>query len=124
MRGVKGMVCDTSEVPPDKGLVIRESRWRINQKLPEEIFYLLCTGELPDKADLKALQKEFAERAKIPAYVWKVLEAMPKDSHPMAMFDTAILVMERESKFRKMYDEGMKKADYWIRPSRFAGYAG
>ncbi|RKZ15193.1 citrate (Si)-synthase, partial [bacterium] len=23
MRGVKGMVCDTSEVPPDKGLLIR-----------------------------------------------------------------------------------------------------
>ena len=23
MRGVKGLVCDTSEVPPDKGLIIR-----------------------------------------------------------------------------------------------------
>jgi len=23
LRGVKGLVCDTSEVPPDKGLIIR-----------------------------------------------------------------------------------------------------
>lgn len=115
MRGVKSMVCDTSEVPPDKGLVIRGIPvGELTEKLPEEIFYLLVTGELPDKNDLKALQKELNERAKIPAYIWKVLEAMPKDSHPMAMFDTGILVMERESVFRKQYDEGMKKTDYWM----------
>jgi len=115
MRGVKGMVCDTSEVPPDKGLVIRGIPVaELTEKLPEEIFYLLVTGELPDKNDLKALQKDLAERAKIPAYVWKVLEAMPKDSHPMVMFDTGILIMERESIFRKEYDAGMKKSDYWM----------
>jgi citrate synthase len=31
----------------------------------------------------------------------------------MAMFDTAILVMEHESVFRRRYDEGMKKEEYW-----------
>lgn len=115
MRGVKSMVCDTSEVPPDKGLLIRGIPvGELTEKLPEEIFYLLVTGELPDKASLKSLQKDLAERSKIPAYVWKVLEAMPKDSHPMAMFDTGILVMERESVFRQQYTEGMKKTDYWM----------
>jgi citrate synthase len=115
MRGVKSMVCDTSEVPPDKGLLIRGTPiGEFTEKLPEEIFYLLITGELPDKKELMALQKDLSERAKVPTYVWKVLEAMPKDSHPMAMFDTGILVMERESVFRKMYTEGMKKTDYWI----------
>lgn len=115
MRGVKGMVCDTSEVPPDKGLLIRGIPiGELTEKLPEEIFYLLVTGELPDESSLKSLQKELAERGRIPAYVWKVLEAMPKDSHPMVMFDTGILVMERESVFRKQYTEGMKKADYWM----------
>jgi citrate synthase len=38
---------------------------------------------------------------------------MPKDSHPMAMLDTAILVMERDSVFRQRYSEGMSKMDYW-----------
>ncbi len=113
-RGVKSLVCDTSEVPPDKGLLIRGIPVaQLVDKLPEEVFYLLCTGELPDKAETAAIQKEFQKRAKVPAYVWKVLAAMPKDSHPMVMFSTAILVMEKESAFRKKYDEGMKKVDYW-----------
>jgi len=38
---------------------------------------------------------------------------MPKTSHPMAMLDTAILAMENESMFRKRYNEGMPKTDYW-----------
>jgi len=114
MRGVKGMICDTSVVYPDKGLIIRGYPiMDLRDKWPEEIFYLLCTGILPDKAALKALQKELANRSKVPGYVWKVLEAMPKNSHPMVMLDTAILVMQRESEFKKAYDKGMKKTDYW-----------
>jgi citrate synthase len=114
-RGVVAMICDTSTVPADKGLIIRGIPIsQLKNKLPEEIFYLLCTGELPDKKALVSLQKSLESRSKVPAYVWKVLGAMPKDSHPMAMLDTAILVMERESKFRKMYDAGIHKSDYWI----------
>jgi len=114
MRGVKALVCDTSEVPPDKGLVIRGMPLKeLTDKLPEEIFWLLCTGELPTKEDLADLQKELQKRGDVPDYVWKVLEAMPKDSHPMAMLDTGILAMERESVFRKRYDEGIKKTEYW-----------
>ena len=115
MRGVNGLVCDTSEVPPDRGLIIRGIPiGDLTEKSPEEVFWLLLTGELPTKAQVKDLSDDLKSRAKVPDYVWKVLEAMPKDSHPMAMFDTAILVMEKESKFRANYDLGMKKSDYWI----------
>jgi citrate synthase len=72
------------------------------------------TGEKPDKAATAALQLDLAKRADVPGYVWDVLEAMPSDSHPMCMLNTAILVMERESVFRAWYDKGMKKEDYWI----------
>ena len=114
MRGVKGMVCDTSEVPPDVGLLIRGTPIaELADRTPEDVFYLLCTGEMPSSRDSRALQQDLAERARVPAYVWRVLEAMPKDSHPMCMFDTAILAMERESKFRDAYYEGMNKLDYW-----------
>ncbi|MBA4378684.1 MAG: type I citrate synthase [Gemmatimonas sp.] len=114
MRGVKGMVCDTSEVPPDVGLLIRGTPIaELADRTPEDVFYLLCTGEMPTARDARALQQDLAERARVPAYVWRVLEAMPKDSHPMCMFDTAILAMERESKFRDAYYEGMNKLDYW-----------
>jgi citrate synthase len=114
MRGIKGMVCDTSEVPPDQGLLIRGTPIAdLTDKKPEEVFFLLCTGEMPERRALRELEKELVERARVPTYVWKVLEAMPKNSHPMCMLDTAILVMERESKFRSAYTEGTRKEDYW-----------
>ncbi len=114
MRGVKALVCDTSEVPPDTGLLVRNIPIaELTGKLPEEIFFLLCTGELPDRKALTALQEDLAARARVPAYVWKVLEAMPATSHPMTMLDTAVLVMQKESKFAAGYAQGMKKQDYW-----------
>jgi citrate synthase len=114
MRGVRGLVCDTSSVSPDTGLVIRGIPCKdLTEKLPEEILWLLLLGEYPDAASLKTLQADLKARGKVPDYVWKVLEAMPNDSHPMCMFDTAILCMEKESEFRKAYDAGVKKTEYW-----------
>ncbi len=59
MRGVKGMICDTSVVEPDKGLIIRgHPLLELKHLWPEEIFYLLLTGDQPDaeaKANLQAL---------------------------------------------------------------------
>lgn len=114
MRGVKGMICDTSVVEPDQGLIIRGYPiMKIKDRLPEEIFWLLVTGKLPSEDELALFQKELKEHGEVPKYIWKVLKAMPKTSHPMAMLDTAILAMENESMFRKRYNEGMPKTDYW-----------
>ena len=114
MRGIRALACDTSVVDPDKGLYVRGIPiGELANRLPEEIFYLLCTSELPDREALVSLQQDLRKRAQIPAYVWDVLGAMPADSHPMTMFNTAILVMERDSVFRRRYAEGMRKEDYW-----------
>ena len=114
MRGVKAMICDTSLVEPDKGLIIRgRPIGDLTDKLPEEIFWLLLTGDLPSGDELKDLQSEFRAQQEVPQYVFDVLAAMAEDSHPMAMFNTAILAMERESIFRKRYTEGMKREQYW-----------
>jgi len=114
MRGVKGLICDTSAVSADTGLIIRGiPLLDITHILPEEVFCLLLAGDLPEKETLQDLQKQLAENAEVPQYVWDVLRAMPKDSHPMAMFNTAILTMESESVFRKRYDQGLQKQDYW-----------
>lgn len=113
MRGVKAMICDTSVVEPDKGLIIRGIPiLDLTNKLPEEIFWLLLTGELPTVDELKSLQGEFAEHRQVPHYVWQVLETMPDDSHPMAMLSAAILVMQRESLFSWRYHE-LNKTEYW-----------
>ncbi len=114
MRGVKALVCDTSVVPPDKGLIIRgKPIAELKDKLPEAVFFLLVTGELPDDTELEDMTRDLRSRAKVPDYVWQTLEAMPKDSHPMVMFSLGILAMEKESVFRQKYTEGMKKTDYW-----------
>ena len=115
MRGIKGLVCDTSYVDPQEGLIIRgHPLLTIKHLTPEAGFFLLLTGDIPDEAAVKALQADYDKRACVPSYVWDVLEAMPEDSHPMCMFDTGILVMERESEFRKAYDAGVKKTEYWL----------
>ena len=114
MRGVKALVCDTSVVPPDKGLIIRGTPiGELKDQLPEAVFYLLVTGEMPDNEALEDLKMDLKSRSKVPDYVWKTLEAMPKDSHPMVMFSLGILAMEKESVFKKKYNEGMKKTEYW-----------
>ncbi len=115
MRGVKGMICETSLVEPDTGLIIQgRPLLDIKDLWPEQTFYLLLTGEIGGDDVTKDMMLEYDKRAQVPDYVWDVLYAMPEDSHPMAMLNTAILVMEKESVFRKWYDKGMTKAEYWI----------
>ena len=63
MRGVKGMICDTSVVNPDTGLVVRgHPLLEIKHLWPEEVFFLLLTGDLPDDEAKVALQREFDRR--------------------------------------------------------------
>ncbi len=115
MRGIKGMICETSLVEPDTGLIIQgRPLLEIKDLWPEQTFYLLLTGEIGDEDVKKDMMMEYDKRAQVPEYVWDVLYAMPEDSHPMCMLDTAILVMEKESVFRKWYDRGMTKDEYWI----------
>lgn len=114
MRGVCSIICDTSRVPQDQGLIIRELPLKdLLNKTPEEIFFLLLTSELPDSNDLNEFSVEIRKRKIVPQYVWDVLKAMPNDSHPMTMLNTAILVLQKESIFSKKYDSGMRKEDYW-----------
>jgi citrate synthase len=114
MRGVRALVCDTSVVEPDKGLILRGIPIaKLATRLPEEIFFLLCTGELPNGAQLAGVQRELRLRARVPSYVWDVLKALPADSHPMTLFNMAILALERESEFRRRYAAGMHKDEYW-----------
>ena len=107
MRGVKALCCDTSMVDPIDGLIIRGiPLGQLFDKYPEEIFYLLCTGELPAEDEVDGLKANFGGRATMPDFVEDVLRALPKTSHPMAMFICAIAALEEQSYFRKRYDEG------------------
>ena len=114
MRGVKSLICDTSTVSADKGLMIRgHSILDITNILPEEAFYLLLTGDLPNKNQLSDLQNQLKEYRTVPDYVWNVLDSMPEKSHPMTMLSIAIQSMRVESIFVEKFNEGTRKEDYW-----------
>ena len=114
LRGIKAFVCDTSSVSADKGLIIRGIPLNeITHITPEEVFFLLLTSRLPNAEELSDLKKEFSSHLEVPDYVWKILNEMPDDAHPMTMFNTAILAMQGESVFAEKYDNGMPKSEYW-----------
>ena len=124
MRGLKSLITDISYLDPYEGIRYRGMTLpEVFEKLPkpegkqypyvEGLFYLLLTGEVPTKEEVLEIVEEFKERRKLPQYVIDVLRAMPRDSHPMAMFATAVLVMQRESEFAKFYREGYNKWTAW-----------
>lgn len=83
------------------------------EMLPEAMFWLLLTGEVPTTSQVRKLSRELAEKAAIPAFVSKMLDDFPKDLHPMTQFACAVSALNYESKFAKMYEKGLNKADYW-----------
>ena len=114
LRGIKAFVCDTSSVSAEKGLIIRGiPLLDITHILPEEVFFLLLTGRLPNEDELADLKKDFSSHLVVSDYVWNVISEMPDDAHPMTLFNIGILAMQGESVFRKKYDEGMPKTEFW-----------
>ena len=83
------------------------------EPLPEGIFYLLLLGEIPTYQDCVELTEEWQKRSVLPQYLIDVLNAVPKDTHPMTQFSLAILQLQRESEFARRYKEKMPKTQYW-----------
>jgi len=124
MRDIKSMVTDISFVDPATGIKFRGmSIPEVLEKLPKPdgvaipyvggLFYLLLIGEIPTKAQAEEVETEWAKRSAIPAHVFAMLRAMPKDTHPMVLFSQAVLALQSGSKFNKAYHTGAKKDMYW-----------
>ncbi len=124
MRGLKALTTDISYLDPMEGIRFRGYTIpEVLEKLPkpkgaempyvEGHFYLLLTGDIPTEEDIQDVVEEFKARRRVPHYVYDMLRAMPRDTHPMTMFSAAVLSMQRESVFVKKYNEGISKMDYW-----------
>ncbi len=125
MRNIKSLVTDISYVDPNEGIRFRGFTIpELVAKLPKPagaempyvggLYYLLIVGEIPTADQAMEVEKEWQARGKVPGYIFDVLRAMPADIHPMTMFSAAVLTLQRESLFAKMYSEGMKKDEYWV----------
>jgi citrate synthase len=81
--------------------------------MPEGLFWLLLTGEIPDNSSVEWLCEEWRKRAVVPEHVFKVLDALPTETHAMTQFSIGITALQTESIFARRYDEGMRKDEYW-----------
>jgi len=124
MRGVTGLVCETSLLDANegirfRGLSIPECQERLptapggTQPCPEAMFWLLMTGEIPSTEESTELSKELQARANIPEHVWRVVDSFPKSMHPMTQFSSAVLALQTQSKFAQAYRDGIHKKEYW-----------
>ncbi|XP_065321533.1 citrate synthase, mitochondrial-like [Gordionus sp. m RMFG-2023] len=125
MRGIKGLVTETSELDPDSGIKFRgytipELRTKLpkvkpngHEPLPEGLFWLLMTGEIPTQNQVKSVSREWALRAEIPSHVVTMLNNFPAKMHPMSQFSAAITALNTESKFVEAYQTGVSKSKYW-----------
>lgn len=123
MRDIKSLLTDVSFVDPAHGILFRGMTIpEILKKLPKArggklplvggLYYLLMIGEVPTKEQAQAVEAEWADRAEVPDYVFKMLKAMPKDTHPMTLFSQAVLALQHDSLFAKKY-HSLKKDVYW-----------
>lgn len=124
MRGMLGMVTETSKLDADEGIRFRgysipELRKQLpkapggTEPLPEGIFYLMLVGELPTQDDVTFITNEWMKRSNVPKHVFDVIEELPVDAHPMTQFVIGVMAMQTESVFAKAYAKGMSKKDYW-----------
>lgn len=124
MRDIKSLLTDVSFVDPAEGIRFRGmSIPEVLKALPKAkggkmpyvggLYYLLMVGEVPTMEQALEVEAEWAKRAEIPDYVYKMLKDMPKDAHPMILLNLAVMSLERNSAFAQQYKEGMKKDVYW-----------
>jgi len=124
MRDIKGLLTDISSVDPGEGIRFRGlSIPEVLKQLPKGrgaklplvggLYYLLMVGEVPTQVQALEVEADWAKRADVPDYIYKMLKAMPRETHPMILFSQAALALGKDSVFTRKYHEGMKRDAYW-----------
>ncbi|KAK2988056.1 hypothetical protein RJ640_001997 [Escallonia rubra] len=124
MRGMTGLLWETSLLDPDegirfRGLSIPECQQKLpaakpgGEPLPEGLLWLLLTGKVPSEKQVDALSKELRSRAAVPDHVYKAIDALPITAHPMTQFASGVMALQVQSEFQKAYEKGIHKSKYW-----------
>ena len=94
MRSVKCMIWECSALDPNEGIRFRgytipEVREKLpkapgtEEPLPEGMFHLLLTGDIPTYEECLEITEEWRKRSELPKYLLEVMNAVPADTHPM-----------------------------------------
>ncbi|ERE87737.1 citrate synthase [Cricetulus griseus] len=118
MTGMKGLVYETSVLDPDEDIRFGGHSIPDGQKLlptakggeeplPEALFWLLVTGQMPTEEQVSWLSQEWAKRAALPSHVVTMLDNLPTNLYPMSQLSAAITVLNSENNFARAYSEGI-----------------
>lgn len=124
MRGLPALIWDGSVLDADEGIRFRgktipECQNLLprapggSEPLPEGLFWLLVTGEIPTQEQVTELSKDWAARSAIPEFVEEILDHCPPTLHPMSQFSLAVTALNHNSAFAKAYQDGVSKKEYW-----------
>lgn len=123
MRDIKSMIWETSLLDAQEGIRFRGftipelqeklPTGRGKEPLPEGLFWLMLTGEVPTEEEALWVTNDWERRRNVPQYVFDTINALPKDTHAMTMFTVGIMALQNQSVFAKRYEEGMPKSEYW-----------
>ncbi|KAH9610877.1 hypothetical protein KSS87_016966 [Heliosperma pusillum] len=102
MRGMTGLLWETSLLDPEEGIRFR------GLSIPE------CQKLLPAaKPGGEPLPEDLRSRSSVPDYVYKTIDALPVTAHPMTQFATGVMALQVESEFQKAYEKGIHKSKFW-----------
>lgn len=124
MRGLPALIWNGSVLDAEEGIRFRgKSIPEIqellpkalggSEPLPEGLFWLLVTGEIPTQEQVAELSKDWAARGSIPEFVEEILDRCPPTLHPMSQFSLAVTALNHDSAFAKAYQDGISKKEYW-----------
>lgn len=124
MRDITSMIWEPSLLDAEEGIRFRgfsisELREKLprakngNEPLPEGLFWLMLVGEIPTHDQVKWLTENWMRRANVPEHVFKAIDTLPIDAHPMTQLSVGIMAMQNTSVFAQRYNTGMNKSEYW-----------
>lgn len=67
-----------------------------SEPLPEGLFWLLLTGEVPTVEQVQELSKDWAARSSLPEFVEEIIDRCPSSLHPMSQFSIAVNAVSDE----------------------------
>ncbi len=124
MRDITSMIWEPSLLDAEEGIRFRgfsipELREKLptapngKEPLPEGLFWLMLVGEIPTKEQVKWLTEAWVRRANVPDHVFKAIDVLPVETHPMTQFSVGVMAMQNTSVFAQRYNTGMNKTEYW-----------
>ena len=124
MRGIPGMLYETSKLDPAEGIsyrgtklfdIVAQAPTTVpgGEPIPEGVLWLLLTGELPSESEIASFKEELFRRGELSEEEERTIKSLPRDMHAMTQLSMDVLACQPKSHFMQAYQNGVHKTKYW-----------